>query len=105
MSWPRRRCATKTVVDSLAETLVGNRHYRDAYGTGAVERAQVREQAGGSLDEIAGGRQVEDFQGALAARGKRCAEGKQRLTRLHIARIEPQRRVRRVVGGKLSRCE
>src|SRR5262245_53086504 len=89
MSWPRRCCATKPVVDGFAETLVGDRHHRDRRGASAIERAQVREQVGGGLDQVAGGRQTKHLDGALAAGGKRCAEGEQRLARLHVARIKP----------------
>src|SRR5437868_10013119 len=49
------RCgrARQPVVDRLAESLARHRHDRDGRGTGRVERAQMGEQVGGGLDQVA----------------------------------------------------
>ena len=51
---PRRGRPRKPVVDGFAQALVGHWHDRDGGGAGAVEGAQVGEQVGGRLHQVAG---------------------------------------------------
>src|SRR5262245_7549726 len=64
-SW--RGGARQSVVDRLAQAVARDRHHGDAGDAGAVERAQVRKQVGGRLDEVATRREVERGRGALGA--------------------------------------
>ncbi len=52
LTFPRRGGARKPVVDGFAQPLMRHRHDGDAAG-GRVERAQMREQVGGGLDQVA----------------------------------------------------
>src|SRR5262245_6540415 len=56
-SW--RRGALEAIVDRLAQAVMRHLHDRDALGAGSVERAQMREKIGSSLDEVPARRQVE----------------------------------------------
>ena len=93
--------AREPVVDRLAEARVRHRHHRDGGRACGIERAQMGEQVGGGLDEIAARRQVEHRRGAFGARAPGRAEGQQRLARFDLLGVEPQPRARRVMGGEL----
>src|SRR5262245_3967012 len=55
----RRGGTLQAVVDRLAQTLVRHRHHRDGRDPRGVERAQVREQVGGGLDQVTARREVQ----------------------------------------------
>ena len=68
-----------------------------------IERAQVREQVGGRLDQVAARRQVEDLRRIGGARRQHRAEGEQRLAGLNPVGVEAQAGARRIVRGELAR--
>src|SRR5687767_7765103 len=95
-SLPRRRRAVQAVVDRLAETGARHRHDGDGRGAAGVEHAQVGEQIGGGLDQIAAWREVEPARYALGALDRLGTEGEQRFVRVNARGIEPQPRARRI---------
>ena len=60
---------------SIAEAVVRNRHHGDGFSAHGVERAQLREQIGRRLDEIASRRQVEHGRGLIGAGSEPRPEG------------------------------
>ena len=100
-SWARRRGALEPVVDRFAEALVRDRHDGDGGGAAAVERAQMREQVGGRLDQIAARREVERRRRVLGACRPTTGRTRAALRRPRRAGIEPQPRARRIVRGEL----
>src|SRR5579864_5541731 len=74
------RSTREPIVDRLAETFGGYRHNRDRCRTQCVECTQVREQIGGSFDEIASCREVENFLRRLAACRNFFTEREQNLS-------------------------
>ena len=63
----RRRGARQPVVDRFAEAVVRHRHHGDGAGAGGIERAQMREQIGRGLDQIAARREIEHASRRAAA--------------------------------------
>ena len=90
------RRAAEPVVDRLAETFMRHRHHGDGGRAGGIERAQMREQIGGGLDQVAARGEVEHARRSAPA-GACGAEGEQGLARRDARRVEPQRAARRVV--------
>ena len=88
------------VVDGLAEAFVRDRHHGDHIGALAVEGAQVREQVGGRLDEIAALREVEHAHRALGTGYEIRPEREQTFAHGDGAGVEPQRRARGIVRSQ-----
>ena len=88
-SLPRRRRAVQAVVDRFAETGARHRHDGDGRGTVGVEHAQVGEQIGGGLNQIAAWREVERARCVLGACDRVGAEREQRFARVNALGIEP----------------
>src|SRR5436309_12237727 len=64
----RRRGAREAVVDRLAQPGQRDRHYRDGGRPRGIERAQLREQIGRGLDEVAARGEVEHAGSLLSRR-------------------------------------
>ncbi len=71
--------ACEPVVDRFAKPFVRDRHDRDGFSIRAIERAQVREQIGGCLDQVAALRQVKRDLCVCGAVERRGPERQQRF--------------------------
>ena len=80
---PARR-PRQPVVDGFAEIVTRDRHHRDGFRTRGVEHAQMREQIGRRLGEIAALGRLKDPQRAAGAGGEFRAERQQCLAGLHL---------------------
>src|SRR5215472_14651448 len=89
-----RRRAAEAVVDGGAQALLGNGRHRDGGELWAIGGAELGEEIGGGLDEVA--RAAQPLHSLGAAR-RELAESEKHLAIAHIARLEPKRQRGRIM--------
>src|SRR3954466_14078839 len=104
-SIPPYRRAAQPVVDCLAQSVMGNRHYCDAARPCGIKRAKIAEKIGGGFVEIATRRQIHDGTRRLHILYGARPERQQRLSRLKAFGVKPHPGSGRVMGRQHARSK